>query len=264
MTIGPDLWYHLLLVLLAFVLSSAIGYERQLRQKSAGLRTHTLVGLGSALFMLVSKYGFFDVLGDDVRLDPSRIAAGIVSGIGFIGGGLIFVRRDAVRGLTTASTVWVTAAIGAAAGAGMIVVAVVGTAAHFIVTLGYTPWSHRMPQAEAQTQIRFVYAGGTGALRRALVLCTRQGLRVGQVTVEQGDSWAAQEYGEEAGGQRRRGQGARGREEQSHEEAQGSAAPVSVLLQVFGGRKLAELAEDLGELEGVISVSMGETGADED
>jgi len=78
---------------IALALSTAIGVEREIRQKSAGLRTHTLVGVASALIMLVSKYGFADVLGTHVVLDPSRVAAQIVSGIGFIGGGLIFVRR---------------------------------------------------------------------------------------------------------------------------------------------------------------------------
>ncbi len=95
----------------AVLLSAAIGLEREIRQKDAGLRTHTLVGIGAALFMLTSKYGFTDMLaGRLVSLDPSRMAAQIVSGIGFLGAGLIFVRRDAVRGLTTAAAVWVTAA----------------------------------------------------------------------------------------------------------------------------------------------------------
>jgi hypothetical protein len=80
---------------LAFMLSSLIGVEREWRQKSAGLRTHALVGTGAALFVLVSKYGFTDVLGSHVILDPSRVAAQVVTGIGFIGGGLIFVRGDA-------------------------------------------------------------------------------------------------------------------------------------------------------------------------
>jgi putative Mg2+ transporter-C (MgtC) family protein len=105
-------WTQVFELVLALVLSAAIGLEREIRQKSAGLRTHTLVGLGAALIFIVSKYGFFDVVGDDVNLDPSRVAAQIVSGIGFIGGGLIFVRRDAVRGLTTAAVVWLTTACG--------------------------------------------------------------------------------------------------------------------------------------------------------
>ena len=112
---------------LAFVLSSLIGIEREWRQKSAGLRTHTLVGTGAALFLIVSKYGFTDVLGPHVILDPSRVAAQIVSGIGFIGGGLIFVRGDGVRGLTTAAIVWITAAIGMACGAGLAILALAAT-----------------------------------------------------------------------------------------------------------------------------------------
>jgi putative Mg2+ transporter-C (MgtC) family protein len=88
---------------LALLLSSLIGLEREIRMKSAGLRTHTLVGVAAALLVLVSKYGFGDVIvQNQIVLDPSRIAAQIVSGIGFIGGGLIFVQRDVVRGLTTA------------------------------------------------------------------------------------------------------------------------------------------------------------------
>jgi putative Mg2+ transporter-C (MgtC) family protein len=104
---------------LALVLSSAIGVEREIRQKTAGLSTYTLVGVGSAAFMLVSIFGFSDAVGQaHVSLDPSRVAAQIVSGIGFIGGGIIFVRRDSVRGLTTAAGVWVTAAVGMACGGG--------------------------------------------------------------------------------------------------------------------------------------------------
>src|SRR3984957_5040653 len=111
---------------LALVLSASIGLEREIRQKSAGLRTHTLVGVGAALFMLISKYGFTDVvIPGQVILDPSRVAAQIVTGIGFLGAGLIFVRQDAVRGLTTAAAIWVTAAIGAASGAGLPILAAV-------------------------------------------------------------------------------------------------------------------------------------------
>ncbi len=106
-------------VLLALLLTALIGVEREARAKSAGLCTHTLVGFRSAVIMMVSKYGFSDLLATDhVALDPSRIAAQVVSGIGFIGGGLIFVRQDVVRGLTTAATIWLAAAVGMAAGAG--------------------------------------------------------------------------------------------------------------------------------------------------
>src|ERR1700712_460821 len=119
---------------LALGLSSAIGLERELRQKAAGLRTYTLVGLGSALFMMISKYGFFDVLSPGtVVLDPSRVAAQIVSGIGFIGAGVIFVRQDRVTGLTTAATVWLVTGIGMACGSGLLFLALAVTIAYFIV-----------------------------------------------------------------------------------------------------------------------------------
>ncbi|HWM59894.1 MAG TPA: MgtC/SapB family protein [Pseudonocardia sp.] len=99
-----DQWAVLPPVLLALLLTALIGIEREARAKSAGLRTHTLVGFGAAVIMIISKYGFADLLGiDHIALDPSRIAAQVVSGIGFIGGGLIFVRQDIVRGLTTAA-----------------------------------------------------------------------------------------------------------------------------------------------------------------
>jgi putative Mg2+ transporter-C (MgtC) family protein len=99
----------------AFLLSAAIGLEREVRHKSAGLRTYTLVGTTAALFLLVSKYGFTDVLAKElVVLDPSRVAAQIVTGIGFIGAGLIFVQGDRVKGLTTAATVWLVTAVGMA------------------------------------------------------------------------------------------------------------------------------------------------------
>ena len=121
-------WIQLAELALAFILSASIGLEREIRQKSAGLRTYTLVGFSSALVMLVSKYGFTDILKSGrVVLDPSRIAAQIVSGIGFIGGGLIFVRKDIVRGLTTAATVWLTAAVGMACGAGLPILAIAVT-----------------------------------------------------------------------------------------------------------------------------------------
>jgi len=108
-----------------------IGLEREFREREAGLRTHLLVSLGSALFTIVSAFGFHDVLSHDpntvVRLDPSRIAAQIVSGIGFLGAGAIIRQGLSVRGLTTAATLWVVAAIGMACGAGFYSVAVLAT-----------------------------------------------------------------------------------------------------------------------------------------
>jgi putative Mg2+ transporter-C (MgtC) family protein len=171
---------------LAFGLSSLIGIEREWRQKSAGLRTHALVGVGAALFVLVSKYGFSDVLGSNVILDPSRVAAQIVTGIGFIGGGLIFVRGDAVRGLTTAAIVWVTAAIGMACGAGLVILALVATAGHFIVVLVYPRLAAALPRSRyIGFALRVVYADGRGILRGVLAESTRLGYAIRSVDTRQ-------------------------------------------------------------------------------
>lgn len=181
-------WLVLLDLLLALVLCTVIGIERELAAKSAGLRTHALVGIGSAAFMLVSKYGFGDVLGQHVILDPSRIAAQIVSGIGFIGGGLIFVRRDAVRGLTTAATVWVAAAVGAACGAGLPLLAVAGTVVHYLITRGYRPLARLLArQSSAPRPVHVTYADGQGVLRSILTLCTERGFAVAGMTVDRED-----------------------------------------------------------------------------
>lgn len=134
---GQD-WQQICQLLLAVGLSALIGIERQIRQKSAGLRTNTLVGMGSALFMLVSKYGFMDILSQyRVVVDPSRIAAQIVSGIGFIGGGIIFKQQSDIRGLTTAAAVWLTAAIGSACGAGLPILASLATALYFVTVIAF-------------------------------------------------------------------------------------------------------------------------------
>ena len=116
-------------MLLALVLSAAIGLERQIRGKSAGIRTQAIVGMTACLMMLISKY----------RYDPSRVASQIVSGIGFLGAGIILTRHGAIRGLTTAATIWETAAIGMACGAGLWLLAIAGTALHFIVIALLTP-----------------------------------------------------------------------------------------------------------------------------
>jgi putative Mg2+ transporter-C (MgtC) family protein len=110
------------------VLGAAIGFERELHRQPAGFRTHSLVAVGSALFTIVSAYGFAGA-----TVDPTRIAAQIVSGIGFIGAGTILQHRGNVRGLTTAASLWSVAAIGMAAGAGMLIMAAVGTVMILIV-----------------------------------------------------------------------------------------------------------------------------------
>ncbi|HEY3784159.1 MAG TPA: MgtC/SapB family protein [Steroidobacteraceae bacterium] len=174
---------------LALVLSSLIGLEREFRAKSAGLRTHTLVGVAAALIMLVSKYGFGDTLVPyAVVLDPSRVAAQIVSGIGFIGGGLIFVQRDVVRGLTTAAIIWLTAAVGMACGAGLPLLAVFVTAAHFLVVYGYAPLALRILSEHAELHVQ--YSPGKGAVEKVMQMCTGSGYIIQKLAVEQAASTA--------------------------------------------------------------------------
>ncbi|BFH60015.1 MULTISPECIES: MgtC/SapB family protein [Paenibacillus] len=125
---------YIIRLAVAGLLGAIIGLERELRAKEAGLRTHFLVSVGSALIMLVSQYGFSEVLGmDHVALDPSRVAAQAVSGIGFLGAGMIIIERKMVRGLTTAAGVWATSGIGLTIGSGMYAA---GISATILVMIG--------------------------------------------------------------------------------------------------------------------------------
>lgn len=136
MEIGPsiqtnwgELWYLEVAVRLALaaILGLMVGIERERREHTAGMRTHAVVAVGSAMFMLVSIYGFPVVPeGVDFRFDPGRIAAQVVSGIGFLGAGVIFTRRNTVHGLTTAASVWAVCGLGLAAGGGLFIVAILG------------------------------------------------------------------------------------------------------------------------------------------
>lgn len=113
---------------LAVLCGALIGLEREKRQKTAGIRTHILVALTAALMVIVSKYGFFDVIGiDGISIDAGRIAAAAVSAVGFLGTGVIFVRRDSAMGLTTAAGLWATVGVGIALGAGMYVLGIAAT-----------------------------------------------------------------------------------------------------------------------------------------
>ncbi len=130
-----DSFYSVLVVRIvaAACLTALLGLEREARNKDAGLRTYTLVGLTSALMMVVSQYGFSGVVGPHLRADISRIAAQVVSGVGFLGAGLIFVRGNVVKGLTTAAGLWLSAGIGLAVGAGMLFIGIVSTACGLII-----------------------------------------------------------------------------------------------------------------------------------
>lgn len=219
------------------MLSALIGIEREIRQKSAGLRTHTLVGLGAALFMLVSKYGFNDVLARGaITVDPSRVAAQIVSGIGFVGAGIIFVRSDSVRGLTTAAAVWVTAAVGATAGAGLPLLAVAATIMYLVVAVAFTPIVRALPRSSTATSVlRVRYLDGRGALRRLLRETTNRGFTVEELS-----------FAPQAADGHRNGSAAR---------------TVEVQLQVHGKPPVHELAALLAELDDVEHVTSDDVNA---
>lgn len=129
----------------ATLLGALIGLERERLERAAGLRTHAVVSVASALIMIVSAYGFPDPVSGDPRLvalDPSRVAAQVVSGIGFLGAGVIFFRKNAVRGLTTAASIWAVAGIGLAAGGGLYEAAGLGTGFILLIQVGLRPLEH--------------------------------------------------------------------------------------------------------------------------
>ena len=121
---------YILRVVIAAICGGLIGFERERRVKSAGLKTHIIVGIGAALMMVISKYGFFDLLADPnlsekVKLDPSRVASGIVAAVGFLGSGIIFVKNFKTNGVTTAAGLWATVGVGMAFGSGMYLIGAV-------------------------------------------------------------------------------------------------------------------------------------------
>lgn len=133
--------HYIIRMLAACLCGIAIGYERKNRSKEAGIRTHCIVCLASALMMIISKYAFEDMLSDpifagiDIKLDPSRMAQGIVTGVGFLGAGMIFVHRQSIVGLTTAAGIWCTAGIGMAIGSGMYFLGIAATVIMLLVQI---------------------------------------------------------------------------------------------------------------------------------
>ena len=147
-------WELVLRLLLAAALGSVIGLERGRLLWAAGLRTHMLVSVGACLALIVSAYGFQDVLSDHVVLDPSRIAAQVISGIGFLGAGMIIFRNDAVKGLTTAASVWAVAGVGLASGAGMYTAAVAATVIMLVILAGLKPLEEKFQARRTTVELR--------------------------------------------------------------------------------------------------------------
>src|ERR1700759_4176364 len=147
-------------LVVAAALGSVIGFERERLSWAAGLRTHMLVCVGSALIMIVSAYGFAEVLGENVVLDPSRMAAQVVSGIGFLGAGSILMRGEIVRGLTTAASLWSVSAIGLALGGSMYTASIVATIIILIILAGIKPLERRFITVKQRRQLTLLVERG--------------------------------------------------------------------------------------------------------
>jgi putative Mg2+ transporter-C (MgtC) family protein len=256
-------WLQLSELGLAFVLSALIGIEREIRQKSAGLRTYTLVGFSAALIMLVSKYGFANVLEmNRVVLDPSRIAAQIVTGIGFIGGGLIFVRRGSVRGLTTAAVVWLTAAVGMACGAGLPILALAVTAGHFVIVLGFPYVAARLPKSRwTPSLLQVSYEDGREILRDVLITCTQEHFAVSRLQVERlptPNAGRDMTPGAPAGEPMDAGVALSHPESRDKSVESAAEGIVTVLLEIQGIGSVSRLAAKLASIDGVVSVHAGD------
>lgn len=142
---------YIVRVLVAGFCGAMIGYERKNKLKEAGIRTHFIVALTSALIIIISKYGFYDIVDTPgIGLDPARVAAQVVSGVGFLGAGLIFIRNQSISGLTTAAGMWATAGIGLAIGCGLYLLGIVSSIIILIAQflLHRSRWWIRLPIAE--------------------------------------------------------------------------------------------------------------------
>jgi putative Mg2+ transporter-C (MgtC) family protein len=178
----------ILRLILAALLGSLVGLERERLDWAAGLRTHMLVCLGATLFMIVSAFGFDDVLNHPhVTLDPSRVAAQVASGIGFLGAGTIILRRDMILGLTTAASLWAVAAVGLAVGGGLYVGAVVTTVLILLILAGVKPLERRLFQNRRSHSLQLVIDQSASLLGiKAAVEADH--IRLKHIILQQGES----------------------------------------------------------------------------
>ena len=173
-------------LLIAAALGSVIGFDRERLSWAAGLRTHMLVCVGSALVMIVSAYGFQDVVGKPgIALDPSRMAAQVVSGIGFLGAGSILLRGEVIRGLTTAASLWSVAAVGLAVGGGLYIAAAAATLIILIILAGLKPLEKRFFIARQRREVRLVVRRGAMTFQMFGQLLDKGTAQIEQFVVEQ-------------------------------------------------------------------------------
>ena len=180
---------YILRILVAGICGGLIGLERRNRAKEAGIRTHCVVACAAALMMVISKYAFFDVIkegiysGVEVRLDPSRVASTIASGIGFLGAGMIFVHKNTITGLTTAAGIWATSGVGMAIGSGMYVVGMAATA--IIISVQILFHIHfRWSKSLKSKNISIKNVSESGYQQIAINMFKEMGIRVNEVSAE--------------------------------------------------------------------------------
>lgn len=228
-----QVWAQAIALLVAFALCTLVGTERQWRGKAAGIRTHALVGTGSAIFTLVSAYGFHALPGiEQGPADPARIAAQVVTGVGFLGAGVIFLHKDVVHGLTTAASVWVAAAIGMACGAGLIPLAILGTLVQLFISLVLKPASSVFLNFSGQRTVEIRYEDGRGVLREVLAAATDLDLAVTVLRTEKIYT--------------------------------GTGPQVVMVLKVLGRTAVHRAVVEFSEIPGVVSAAaMPEPGADD-
>ena len=215
----------ILRLILAALLGSVVGMERERLDWAAGLRTHMLVCLGATLFMIVSTYGFMDVVGfpkSGISLDPSRVAAQVVSGIGFLGAGTIILRKDVILGLTTAASLWAVAAVGLAVGGGLYAAAIATTTLMLLILAGIKPVEKALFKNRRTRYIKIIVGQETTLMEvREAINATK--INIKQIIIRDTDT------------------------EMEHE--------VELVLDKTNPKKLLPLAEALRNLKGVREVN---------
>lgn len=188
-----DVFVYVLRILISGICGIVIGFERKNRAKEAGVRTHCIVACASCLMMIISKYGFNDLIaaslniGADIRLDPSRMAQGIVTGVGFLGAGMIYTQRGSIRGLTTASGIWAISGIGMAIGAGMYALGAITTG---IVLLVQIVLHHKLKfMTQHKTRSLAIYdVTEDGYQKKITEHMNAKGINISEVSIKQNET----------------------------------------------------------------------------